>query len=97
MNPSSSPSWLTTVLDNGSGGNFEGEKNTLVELEDGRSLLLPCNVSMQQKRTNIWLRYTVESKMPVDKTPYTSDGRVKLHYRYPNSWNLQIEKKTRKD
>ena len=102
MNPSSSPSWLTTVLDNGSGGQFEGENNTLVELEDGGSLLLPCKVSsMQQRRTITWLRYTVDSMMPelltVDNTTYTSDERVKVSYGYPNNWGLQIEKMTRKD
>ena len=98
---SSPPPWLTAVLDKESAGHFEGKNNTVVDLEDGDSLLLPCNVLMKRKKTVTWLRYTLDSKVPelltVDNTTYTSDDRVKMSYIYPNNWGLQIENMERKD
>ena len=50
-----SPSWLDSALGRSKQGvftaDFEGENNTVVELEDGDNILLDCKVFLRKEKT----------------------------------------------
>jgi len=101
-----SPSWLDSALGRSKQGvftaDFEGENNTVVELEDGDNILLDCKVFLRKEKTISWLRHTgvtgsVPDLLTVGNTTYTGDTRIRASFTYPNNWRLEIRDVQRKD